>query len=182
MALKAKIFKAELNVSDMDKHYYAAHALTLARHPSETDERLMARVAAFALYASEHLLFAKGLSSDEEPDIWQKNAAGEIELWIDLGLPSVERIRKACSRAQSVVIAVYGSEHAVKPWWQKLEKDLQRFKHLSVVRFDPDASKRLASLVSPGMQLQAMIEDGDLWLSDSQENIEIKSVLLKEIG
>src|SRR6478609_7781043 len=107
MALNATIIKAELHVADMDRHYYQQHNLTLAQHPSETDERLMVRLLVFALYASEFLTFTKGLSSEDEPDLWQKSLTGDIELWIELGLPSDKRIRKACGRAQQVIIYSY---------------------------------------------------------------------------
>jgi uncharacterized protein YaeQ len=98
MALKATVVKAELQVSDMDRHYYASHNLTLAQHPSETDERLMVRLLAFALNADERLEFGKGLSSDDEPDLWRRDYTGDIELWIDLGQPDESRIRKASGR------------------------------------------------------------------------------------
>ena len=107
MAPKSTIYKAELQISDMDRHYYATHALTLAQHPSETDERLMVRLLAFALYADETLEFGRGLSSDDEPDLWRKSLTGEIELWIDLGQPDESRIRKACGRAREVVVINY---------------------------------------------------------------------------
>ena len=99
MALSATICKADLNIVDMDRHYYQQHSLTVAQHPSENDERLMIRLLAFALHADEFLSFTKGLSTDDEPDLWQKSLSGEIELWIELGLPSEKRLKKACGRA-----------------------------------------------------------------------------------
>ena len=108
MAIKATIFKTELQVSDMDRGYYRDHTLTLARHPSETDERMMVRLLAFALHADEALLFGRGLSTDDEPDLWQKDLTGAVELWIDVGLPTEKDIRKACGRARQVVVYCYG--------------------------------------------------------------------------
>src|SRR6056297_2009370 len=108
MALKATIFKAALNIADMDRHYYGDHQLTLAQHPSETAERLMVRLLAFALNASETLTFTKGISTDDEPDLWQKSLSDDIELWIELGLPNESRLRKACGRAQRVIVYAYG--------------------------------------------------------------------------
>jgi uncharacterized protein YaeQ len=116
MALNATIYKAELQVSDMDRHYYATHALTLARHPSETEERLMVRLLAFALYADERLEFGKGLSADDEPDLWRKDYSGDIQQWIELGQPDEARIRKACGRAEQVVVINYGGR-AADVWW-----------------------------------------------------------------
>jgi hypothetical protein len=100
MALKSTIYKAELQIADMDRHYYAQHSLTLAKHPSETEERLMVRLIAFALFANESLTFGKGLSDDDEPDLWQKDLTGAIELWMNVGLPDEREIRKACGRAK----------------------------------------------------------------------------------
>jgi uncharacterized protein YaeQ len=104
MALKATIYKADLQIADMDRHYYADHALTIARHPSETDERMMARVLAYALYAQDGIAFTKGLFDVDEPEVWVKNLVDEILLWIDLGQPDEARIRRACSRAEQVVV------------------------------------------------------------------------------
>jgi len=102
MALNATIFKAVLQIADMDRNYYRDHALTIARHPSETDERMMVRLLAFVLHAHEALSFGKGLSADGEPDLWQKDLTGAIELWIDVGQPDEKSIRKACGRAKQV--------------------------------------------------------------------------------
>ena len=125
MAPNATIYKIELQLSDMDRHYYATHALTLARHPSETDERMMVRLLAFALYADERLEFGKGLSTDEEPDLWRKELNGDIALWIDLGQPDPARIRKACGRARKVIVVNYGGRSA-DIWWEKSAEPLQR--------------------------------------------------------
>ena len=129
MAQKSTIYKVELSVSDMDRHYYETHKLTVAKHPSETDERMMVRILAFALNAHEHLEMTKGISTDDEPDIWQKSLSGELELWVSLGLPSEKIIRQSCGKANEVIIYAYGFRNAqrsplsnlkskdrVKPW------------------------------------------------------------------
>src|SRR3990167_4679847 len=103
MAIKSTIYKIDLQVSDMDRHYYQQHSLTIAKHPSETDERVMVRLIGFAMYANESLIFGKGLSDDEEPDLWQKDLTGAIELLMDVGLPTEKDIRKAAGRAKQVV-------------------------------------------------------------------------------
>src|ERR1035437_9883578 len=146
MALKSTIFKAELQVSDMDRNYYQNHLLTIARHPSETDERMMVRVLAFALYAHEAMIFGKGLSADDEPDIWQKDMTGAIERWIDVGLPDEKRIRKACGRAEQVVIVSYGGR-AADLWWGPLSGALKRFDTLTVINLPPACSAALTGLV-----------------------------------
>ena len=104
MALSATIYKVELTISDMDRHYYETHKLTVAKHPSETDRRLMVRLLAFALNAHENLEMTKGLSTDEEPDIWQKSLSDELELWITLGMPPEKTLRQSCGKAGQVAI------------------------------------------------------------------------------
>ena len=159
MALKATVFRAELQVSDMDRHYYATHALTLARHPSETDERLMVRLLAFALFADERLEFGRGLGSDDEPDLWLKSRSGEIELWIDLGQPDDSRIRKACGRSGQVVVINYGGR-ASDIWWDKVSASLARCGNLTVIDIAATTVAELAALADRGMRLQCMIQDG----------------------
>lgn len=179
MALKASIFKAELTVSDMDRHYYNTHSLTLARHPSETNERMMLRLTAFAFYADNTLRFGRGISTDDEPDLWQHAPNGDITHWIDLGLPSLERLRKACSRAQQVSLWAYGSDRSFQPWWQKIEAELQRFEQLHIVRIDPQTSQTLATMATANMPVQAMIQDGELWFSIDDSSVAIKPATVK---
>jgi len=168
MALSSTIFKVSLQVSDMDRNHYAEHLLTLARHPSETDERLMVRLLAFALHADEQLSFTKGLCVDEEPDLWQMSLTNEIELWIDVGLPDERRVRKACSRAQKVYLYSYGGRGA-DLWWQRNADKLQRFSHLSVIELPESASKALTGLVQRSMELQCTIQDKEIWLSNGEQ-------------
>jgi len=132
MAQKATIYKAELSVSDMDRHYYGTHHLTIAKHPSETDERLMCRILAFALNAHERLEFSKGLSTDEEPDIWRKSLAGELELWVAMGLPSEKIVRQSCGKANEVIVYCYGGK-AADMWWEKIKNSTTRFNNLQVI-------------------------------------------------
>lgn len=166
MALKATIQKAELNVSDTDRHYYAQHSLTLAQHPSETDERLMVRLAAFALHASDRLAFTRGISTDDEPDLWAHSDSGEIELWIEVGQPDERRIRKACGRAHEVLVYAYSGRGA-NIWWQGLKDSLARFDNLRVYNIPRDACEALTNLMGRNMQLQATVQDGQLWLADA---------------
>jgi uncharacterized protein YaeQ len=173
VALKSTVFRAELQVSDMDRHYYATHALTLARHPSETDERLMVRLLAFALFADERLEFGRGLSSDDEPDLWLKSRSGEIELWIDLGQPDDSRIRKACGRAEQVVVINY-SGRAADLWWDKVSAAVSRCGNLTVIDIAPATVASLAALADRGMRLQCMIQDGqaELYFEGSSVAVE----------
>jgi len=173
MALKATIVKAELQVSDMDRHYYASHNLTLAQHPSETDERLMVRLLAFALHADERLEFGRGLSDEDEPALWRRDYTGEIEQWIELGQPDESRIRKACARAQQVVVVNYGGR-AAEVWWSKNAATLARLKNLTVLDIDADSLDAITALLDRGMRLTAMIQDGELQLMDTTRNIALR--------
>lgn len=178
MALSSTIFKANLQISDMDRNYYDEHQLTLARHPSETDERMMVRLLAFALHADERLSFTKGLCDDEEPALWQKSLSDEIELWVDVGLPDERRIRKACSRAARVCLYIYGGRNA-ELWWQRNGDKLRRFTNLSVVEIPEVSCNELASLVQRSMQLQCTVQDGEFWLNCGDRTISVSPLVRK---
>ena len=173
MALNATIHKAELSISDMDRHYYTSHALTLARHPSETEERLMVRLLAFVLYADERLEFGKGLSDEDEPALWRKAYTDEIELWIELGQPDEARIRKACGRARQVVVFTYGGRGA-DIWWDKLAGALARNDNLTVLDIPETDVRALAALCDRGMRLQCLIQDGELQLISGDRTLAIR--------
>ena len=171
MALKANVFKAELQVSDFDRNYYETHALTLAQHPSETDERLMVRLLAFALHADTALTLGRGLSS-EEPDLWRKDLTGQIELWIELGQPDEQSLRRACGRAKQVFVYTY-SGNSAQAWWSKTGESLQRCSNLSVIDVASASSKALAALAQRGMQLQCFIQDGAVQMMSDTETVAI---------
>ena len=172
MATKATIFKADLQIVDMDRNYYQEHALTLARHPSETDERMMLRILAFARHASDTLTFTRGLSSSDEPDLWQKDLTGAIEYWIELGQPDEKRLRKACGRSQQVLVYCY-SGNSAGIWWQQNSAALAHIKNLAVLNIPAEKSKALAQLAQRNMQLQATLQDGDIWIADNESNVEV---------
>lgn len=172
MALSATVFKCQLSVSDLNRHHYQDYSLTIAQHPSETEMRMMVRILAFALFAHEQLEFSRGLSNDDEPDLWQKNLTGDIENWIELGQPEEKRIRKASALSDRVVVINY-QQNAADIWWQQSRSKLARFKNLQVLSLSENAVEQLASLCSRGMQLQVTIEDGTLWLNNGQENLEV---------
>jgi len=161
MAQNATIYKVELSVSDMDRHYYETHKLTVAKHPSETDERLMMRLVAFALNAHENLEMTKGLSTDDEPDIWQKSLSGELDVWVALGLPSEKVLRQSCSKAVKVIVYPYGGRTA-EMWWDKIKKTAARFENLQVINFSASDTGALAKLASRTMKIQVNIQDGEV--------------------
>ncbi|MCU7960210.1 MAG: YaeQ family protein [gamma proteobacterium symbiont of Bathyaustriella thionipta] len=169
MALNSTIHKATVHIANMDRHYYQNHELTLAQHPSETDLRFMVRLLAFIFNAHEQLQFSKGLSSDGEPDLWQKSLSGEIELWIDLGQPDEKRIRKACGRAQQVIIYTYQPAKA-NIWWQQHHTKLTRFHNLRIIQMH---CKGVEAMIKRSMQLQCNIQDGELYLNDDDLNLTI---------
>lgn len=173
MALNSTVVKAELQVSDMDRHYYATHNLTLAQHPSETDERLMVRVLAFALYADERLEFGRGISDEDEPSLWKRNYTGEIELWIELGHPDESRIKKASGRAEQVVVVNYGGR-ASDIWWDKIASSLTRLKNVTVLDIPADVVNALPAIGERGMRLNALVQDGELQLMGERGSTSVR--------
>lgn len=163
MALKSTIYKAALQVSDMDRGYYAEHALILARHPSENDERLMVRVLAFAMYASPGLAFGRGLSTEDEADLYATDDTGAIRLWLDVGLPDERLVRKAASRAERVAVVSYG--RTAEQWWLQSRTAFERIDKLDVVRLSPDDTQALAAAAQRSMAIQCTVQDGALWFS-----------------
>lgn len=172
MALKSTIFKASLQVSDIDRNYYGEHALTLARHPSETDERMMVRVLAFALNAHQHLSFGKGLSDTDEPDLWQKDLTGRIVHWIDVGQPDDKRLLRASGRADRVTVYAYGTR--AEQWWKSVGERLARAKNLVVWRIPASASESVATLAERAMQLQCTVQEGQIWFSSPEATLQIE--------
>jgi uncharacterized protein YaeQ len=172
MAIKATVIKLNLTISDMDRDYYQQHNLTMAQHPSETEQRLILRTIAFTLFAREGLQFTKGLSEDSEPDLWQKNLIDDIELWIDLGQPDEKRIRKACHKAKQVIILSYG-DNAAGMWWKSVENKAKTFKNLSVYHINTEQYSSLDQLMQRHLELNASIQDAELWLSDAEHSLHI---------
>ena len=171
MALKATIFKADLQIADMDRHYYGNHSLTLARHPSENDERMMVRLLGFALFADEALAFSKGISDADEPDIWQKDLTGAIERWIEVGQPDEKRILKACGRAGQVVVVSFGSAAGI--WWGQIASRLERARNLTVLNVPSATAQELGRLAQRTMRLQCTIQDQNVWLTDGESTVEV---------
>lgn len=164
MALKSTIYKINLNVSDMDRGYYAEHALTVARHPSENDERMMVRVLAFGVNASEDLRFGRGLSAEDEADLYEADLTGAIRLWLDVGLPDEKLVRRAASRAEKVIVVTYG--RTAVQWWEQSKGTLSRLNNLTVVRLSTADTLALAGLAQRAMNLQCIVNEGQIWLGD----------------
>jgi len=181
MAQNATIYKVELSVSDMDRHYYETHKLTVAKHPSETDERLMLRLVAFAMNAHENMEMTKGLSTDDEPDIWQKSLSGELDVWVSLGLPSEKIIRQSCGKSKKTIIYTYGGKSA-EIWWDKVRNSTARFDNLQVANFSSVETAALAGLAQRALKLQVSIQDGELMISADEGMCYLHPVELKAFG
>jgi len=182
LALKATIFKADLSISDMTRNYYHDHSITIARHPSETDERMMVRLLAFALHAHEDLAFGNKIGSEEdEPDLCQKDPTGAIELWIDVGQPEEKLVRKACGRARHVDIYTY-SGHGAAVWWRQNGPGLERLRNLTVINLPAAAAPALAKLAQRTMKFTCTIQDGQVWVSDGSETVHIDLQPAKAAG
>ncbi|MGF1764413.1 YaeQ family protein [Aliivibrio kagoshimensis] len=180
MALKATIYKANVNVADMDRNVYMDETLTIARHPSETAQRMMLRVLAWVLNADEHISFTKGLSADDEPELWIKNYSNEIELWIDLGMPDEKRLKKACGRSKQVLLYVYG-DRASSVWWQQNQQKLSQLSNLTVVSIEDDSLAELTAFEDRAMNLQFSLQDGQVWLTADSGSCCITPVTLQGV-
>jgi uncharacterized protein YaeQ len=186
MAIKSTIFKASLQIADIDHAYYADHSLTLARHPSETDERMMVRLCALALQAYKlqsvcagdgTLAFGAGLSDPDEPDVWLRDFTNQTRLWIEVGQPEDKPLLKACGKADEVVLYCFSS--AADIWWRGMQSKLSRPQNLSVYRIASAASQALIPLAQRSMQLQATIQEGVLMLGDAARHVDIEPLRWK---
>ena len=181
MALKATVHRATLQVSDLDRHYYATHTLTLAQHPSETDARLMVRLLAFGLFAEERLEFGRGISSEGEPDVWLRSLTGDIEHWIELGQPEEADVRRACGRSRRVTVVGY-SGRGFGLWWEKNAAGLARCANLDVVELPAGTAEALAALLARGMDLQCLVQDGEVQLMGEGGSVSVTPVWHQRAG
>lgn len=183
MALKATIHKAQLQISDMDRHVYGDHNLTVARHPSETDERMMLRILAYALYQPQddlrgRLEFTKGLSEADDADLWQIDLTGEVVHWVELGQPDERRLRQIQGRSEQVTVLSYASSTPV--WWAGIQNKLLRTPKLAVWQIPADQSQALAALAERSMQWQVSIQDGTAYVTTDKGAVEVTPQLLKD--
>lgn len=181
MALKATIYKATLELSDLDRQLYADHTLTIARHPSETDERMMVRLLAFALQVpatddAGALDFAKDMWEADEPALWQKDLVGRLVQWIEVGQPDEKRLLKASANAGRV--AVYSFASSTGTWWKEIQAKLDRARNLSVWQIPSSQSQALAGLAQRTMKLQVTVQDGTVWVADAERSIEVTPLRL----
>lgn len=171
MAEKATIYKANITLSDTDRHYYDQISLTLALHPSETIERMMVRLLAYCFCAAEDLSFTRGLSTMDEPDLWLKSPDGRILEWIEVGQPAPDRLKKASSQTESVKLFSYG--RGMDIWWAQQGAAIRALPKVSVRYFAADELQALQSLAAKTMQLSVTIAEQIAYVSDEQANVSI---------
>ena len=181
MAAKATIYKATLQISDIDRSVYSDHSVTIARHPSETDERMLIRLLAFALNVpadNEHgaLEFAKDMWDPDEPSLWQKDYTGGIVHWIEVGQPDEKRLLRATARVGRVSVYSFSASTAI--WWKGIETKLTRARNLTVWQIPSDQSQALAALAQRTMELQVTVQDGAIWVGDGERSIEVAPMRL----
>ena len=172
MALGATIYKATLEISDLDRGWYGTRHLTIACHPSETESRMMVRVLAFALYASDKLEFGRGISADDDADLWETNEAGDIGRWIDVGTPDNKSLRRAAGKSDDVVVLAY-DDAKVEPWWASNKGDFGKINKLTILRITDEEREALAGMCNRNMHLAATIQDGTVWMADDAQNLEL---------
>ncbi|MDC8787203.1 YaeQ family protein [Roseateles koreensis] len=185
MAIKATIHKAQVQIADMDRNVYGEHSLTIARQPSETDERMMIRILAFALNVpaddlNGRLELTKGLADADEPELWQRDLTGEIKHWIDLGQPDDRRLLKAHGRSE--LVSVYGFAYSTAIWWANIESKLTRLNRLAVWQIPSEQSQALAKFAQRSMQLQVTVQDGGIYVSTAADSLEINPIALRRPG
>ena len=176
MALNSTIYKVDLQISNMDCHYYQLHKLTLAKHPSETDERLMVRLLSFAMFADDALTFGKDISADDEPALWLNDLTGATSLWIEIGQPDERIIRKACGRAKQVILMLYGRSSEL--WWKNNQTSFTGRTNLKVILLSSEETQALAKIADRTMSLTCTIEDNEISLIDDKRAVTIKPVIL----
>jgi len=182
MALGATIHKLQVSVSDIDRNHYADHVLTLAQHPSETTDRLLVRILAFLFDADERLAMTRGISSSDEPDLWQHSDDGQIEHWIEAGLPEAARVKKASHRAQRVTVYCYG-DRKTDIWWQQNSAVLLALDNLAVVLIEAGDIAQLQPLLDRHMKWQVTLQENTAWIGDAAgvNNVTVTPRVLKAL-
>ena len=176
MALKPTIYKAQVELADSDNNRYQTLALTLARHPSETLERMAARLLAYCLNVERGLEFTRGLSTADEPDIWSHSDSGEIEHWIEVGQPEEARLRKACGRARRVRLYTFGKSSDT--WWKLNGEAVSALPRLSAWQFSWPEIVELSALLERTMQLNVSIVGGIIYVDNGKGSTSLEPRLL----
>lgn len=176
MALRATVYKAQLQINDLDRQVFGEHALSLACHPSETEERLMVRLLAFALEACDGLSFGRGISSDDDATLWAHDLSGALRLWVEVGLPDERLLRRATGRADQVAVYTYGGRSAAL-WWSQNQETLSRLQNLRVLELPQEFTRSLAGLAARTMAVQVTVQDRLVWVSVGDQTLEVQPEL-----
>lgn len=179
MALKPTIYKLRISLSDINRNYYDTLNLTLAQHPSETIERMMVRVLAYCINAQEHLAFTKGLSEIDEPDLWVRSYDEQILLWIEVGEPAVDRLKKISHTAKEVKVYSFNSKSDV--WWSQVQNKMSMLP-VSVYKFEWDEVQSLAALVERTMDMSVSITGDSAYIATEQGECELVWRILQEVN
>ena len=170
VAIKPTIYKARISLSDLERDYYDSISLTVAQHPSETLERMMVRLLAYCINAQEGIELTKGLDEVEEPDLWVRTLDWQTKLWIDVGEPSAERVKKACNRSQAVKVYSFNTKSDV--WWSRGESKFSRLE-ASIYRLPRDKIESLAALVQRTMDLSVTITGDSAYVAGEAGEVEV---------
>ena len=177
MAIKPTIYKLRISLSDLNRDYYDTLSLTIAQHPSENLERMMVRVLAYCINAQEYLAFTKGLSEVDDPDIWVRTLDDQLALWIDVGEPALDRVKKATRLARAVKVYSFNSKSDV--WWQQGQN---KFKNLnaSVFQFQWENIQSLAALVQRTMDCSVTITGDSAYVATALGECDVPWVVLQD--
>ena len=170
MAQPSTIYRAGIQLSDIDRGLYESLQITVARHPSETEERLLARILAYALYYEPELTFTKGVGAGDEPDLWSKGPDGRVRCWIEVGLPDAERLVKASRHSEQVVLCAFGS--ALTVWEKQNLPKLAGISNLTVISLDQAFLKRLSERLQRTISWSLTVTEGSLYLAIDGETLE----------
>jgi uncharacterized protein YaeQ len=176
VATKPTIYKLRIALSDLERNYYDTLNLTIALHPSETPERMMARVMAYCINAQEGLSFAKGLSDVDEPDIWIRTMDQQTSLWIDVGEPSHDRIKKASRQAKQVRVYSFNSKSDV--WWDQGKSKFGMLK-ADIFRLNQSEIEALTKLLSRTMDLSVTITGQSAYVAGDNGEVEVNWEILQ---
>ena len=176
MALKPTIYKAQVELADSDRNCFDSLSLTIAQHPSETADRMAARLLAYCLNASRGVEFTRGLSTTEEPDIWRHSDSGELDLWIEIGQPEEPRLRKACGKAGAVKVYAFGK--SANTWWQLNGEVISALPRLEVWQFGWEEIQALAGLMNRTMQWNVSVVGGVVYVDNGKESVSLEPVRL----
>ncbi|WP_305046849.1 YaeQ family protein [Geoalkalibacter sp.] len=170
MALPSTIHRAVVQLSDVDRGIYETLQVTLARHPSETAQRLVLRLLAYAVCHAPELSFTKGICAGDEPDLWIREPDGRVKLWIEVGTPEPQRLLKACRHAEQVVLLTAGPGRF--RWDAQYRELLTGLDNVRVLGVDYDFVSQVATGLERSITWELTISGGSLYLTSAKQTYE----------